>query len=220
MRALGLALLILVVNAPAHGQATGTVSGEVRVSGAAGRPVPLIDPVVVFIEDVARPFSPPQPLAIRQHNKQFHPRFLLAPQGAVVSFPNDDGVDHNVFSISPVSTFDLGYYGAGVARTVRFENPGAVRVYCNIHPEMIADVLVLANPYYARVGAGGRFTIERVPAGRHTVRAWFPYGPSASRSLDVPPAGVVAATFQLQSTVVTGAHDNKHGEPYFLDYQR
>lgn len=215
-RAGGLLFWVLVSTACAQG----TLRGTVQVVGTEGRPEPIVDPLVVLVEDVQTPFAPPQPLEIRQRDKQFHPRFLLVPQGALVSFPNDDALDHNVFSLSPVNAFDLGYYGAGIARKVRFEKPGAVRVYCNIHPEMIADVLVVANPHYVRVGSDGKFKIDGVPAGRHTVRAWFALGPSQAKGVDVPATGAADVDFRLQATVVTRAHDNKHGEPYYLDYQR
>lgn len=216
---MGWLVLLFAALAPAFAQ-TGSLTGQVQVVSTEGRPQPLVDPVVVFVEDIASAFAPPQPLEIRQRNKQFHPRFLLVPQGAVVSFPNDDSVDHNVFSLSPVNAFDLGYYGSGIARKVRFEKPGAVRVYCNIHPEMIADVLIVGNPHYVRIGPDGKFRIDGVPAGRRTVRAWFALGPSEAKPVEVSAGGVAQLDFRLQATVVTGAHDNKHGEPYFLDYQR
>lgn len=220
-RALALACALAPAGARAEALAgRATVTGRVQVVSAAGRAEQPMGPVVVFVEDLREGFPPPALLEIRQRNKQFHPRFLLVPLDGTVSFPNDDAVDHNVFSLSPVSSFDLGYYGAGVARQVRFDKPGAVRLYCNIHPGMIADVLVLANPYFARVGADGGFRIQGVPAGRRALRAWFPLGPSQAVNVDVPPGATASADFRLHATVATSSHENKHGEPYFLDYQR
>jgi hypothetical protein len=210
-----IAALWLTASASAE---TGTIAGTVRVVGTTGQPLRSA-PVLVFVEDVTRAFPPPQPLEIRQRGRQFHPRLLLVPVGASVAFPNDDVVDHNVFSLSPIASFDLGYFGTGAARRTSFEKPGAVRIYCNIHPQMIADVLVLANPHYAQVGEDGKFAIPQVPTGRRTLRAWFPHGPSVAKVVEVRASGAEAA-FELQATVTTTTHENKHGEPYFLDYQK
>lgn len=214
---LSIALLALPARAGDAPRA-GAIAGVVRVLGTDGQPMSA--PVIVFVEDLYRPFTAPRPLEVRQRGRQFHPRLLLVPVGSSVQFPNDDTVDHNVFSLSPIASFDLGYFGAGVSRSTAFDRPGAVRIYCNIHPQMIADVLVLANPHYAQVGADGSFAIGGVPAGTRSLRAWFPNGPSAARTVDVPAGGTARAAFELHATVTTSTHENKHGEPYFLDYQR
>ena len=213
---LALALLVSIA-AAARAQSTGSLAGQVQIAGADDRPAHADGPVVVFVEDLRVPFTPPAPLEIRQRGKQFHPQFLLVPQGGTVSFPNDDAVDHNVFSLSPVTPFDLGYYRSGVSKQVHFDRPGAVRVYCNIHSSMIADLLVLSNPYYALAGADGRYQVDNVPGGPHSVRAWFARGPSAGKTVTVPAGGRAQADFRLQATVATG-HENKHGEPYIIDY--
>ena len=218
MLVLLVALVLLVPQAIAQPAAPGAVAGLVRVVSPDGRFAPP-GPVIVFVEDLQQPFPPPAPLEIRQRDKQFQPQLLLVPQGSTVAFPNDDAVDHNVFSLSPVTPFDLGYFESGVSRQVKFDRPGAVRVYCNIHSSMIADVLVLPNPFYARVSADGTYRVDGVPAGLRRLRAWFPHGPSQGKSVTVSAGAAATADFRLQSTVVT-AHENKHGEPYFLDYPK
>src|SRR5262249_1205567 len=56
--------------------------------------------------------------SIAQHDEQFVPHVLPVLRGAVVQFPNDDNVYHNVFSLSSEAApngkgFDLGRYPKG-----------------------------------------------------------------------------------------------------------
>ena len=187
------------------------------VADARGSTLPL-PPVVVFVEDFVEPFSPAEALAVHQAGKRFQPGLLIVPVGAPVSFPNDDPIDHNVFSVSPVRTFDLGLFGGGKAKTVTFDKPGPVRIYCNIHPQMIGDILVIPNRHHALVAGDGTFAIEGVPPGPHRVRAWFARGPSAMLPVEVESGQEATLAFRLTQTVVTEAHLNKQGQPYAIKY--
>ena len=133
--------------------------------------------VVVYLEprgDAARaPLEPPaRPAEIRQDEERFEPRVLAVTRGTTVSFPNDDDVYHNVFSLARARTFDLGRYPKGSTRTVRFDRAGVVQVFCHIHADMSATVLVLDTPYFATPGADGRFRLDGVPPGEYTVVGW------------------------------------------------
>ena len=218
--ALALALFAGALPAIATAQApaaAGTIRGTVGVEDARGNALPLAE-AVVFVEDFVEPFTSAQAPAMHQVNKRFQPNLLVVSVGTPVAFPNDDPIDHNVFSVSPVKAFDLGLYSGGKAKTLTFERPGPIRIYCNIHPQMIADILVLPNRYFAVAGPDGRFTIPGVPAGPHRVRAWFARGPSAVRNANVDPGREESIAFRLVQTVVSENHLNKLGQPYPLQY--
>lgn len=110
--------------------------------------------------------------ALRQRDERFSPHVLPILAGTTVEFPNDDAVFHNVFSLSSARTFDLGRYARGSSRSVTFPNEGVVQVFCHIHADMSAFVLVLDNPFFVIPDADGRFVIEGVPPGAYQLVAW------------------------------------------------
>lgn len=73
---------------------------------------------------------------VSQKDKSFSVDQLSVKVGDTVKFTNDDPFFHNVFSLSPTLTFDLGSYPQGESRTVKFEEAGEVHVECAIHPSM------------------------------------------------------------------------------------
>jgi len=77
---------------------------------------------------------------IAQKNKTFSAKELKIKRGDTVSFPNHDPFFHNVFSLSPSKTFDLGSYPKGETRKVTFDKPGKVEVECAIHPHMFLTI--------------------------------------------------------------------------------
>ena len=123
---------------------------------------------------------------MNQQNLTFLPHVLAIPVGATVLFPNNDKVDHNVFSLSRSNKFNLGNYKPGERKTVRFDNPGIVELRCDLHAEMLAYILVMKNPYFAVTDDKGRFEIpdagyfskygipkiENLPAGKYTAKTW------------------------------------------------
>lgn len=165
------------------GEVRGTVAGPAR-------------PTVVALEREGGPVAlPPGPRVVMdQKNLAFLPPVLPVMRGTTVEFSNSDDVQHNVFSPSPsADKFDLGTYGPGATRTVRFAAPGDVLVLCNIHMEMEAHILVLETPWFATADAEGRWRIADVPAGRYVLRVWQGAWTPGTRTLEVPATGTVTA---------------------------
>lgn len=139
------------------------------------RDLPDVNRSVVYLASAPTgAFDAPVPGRSRmdQRNETFVPHVLAVTAGTVVDFPNSDAFYHNVFSLSKPRRFDLGRYPAGSSKSVRFDRPGIVRVFCEIHSHMNAFILVFAHPFFAVSDADGRYRIEDVPPGTYDVVAW------------------------------------------------
>ncbi|MGE3845083.1 MAG: carboxypeptidase regulatory-like domain-containing protein [Vicinamibacterales bacterium] len=212
------ALLILTLSAVsvlAQGPTTGgTIRGRVAVpdvAPSAGRPLvadlgggthPPIDRrrVVVYLESAPQQaFSDIRPGRARmdQRGQQFVPHVLAVTAGTVVDFPNNDKTFHNVFSLSRVRTFDLGRFAPGRTGSVRFDRPGIVPIFCDIHSHMSAYVLVFGHNYFALSDDNGRYTIENVPAGNYSLAVWSELGTAPARRVSVLDGAVVEADFRV-----------------------
>jgi plastocyanin len=130
-----------------------------------------------------------------QRNEAFAPHVLAIVAGTTVDFPNSDRTYHNVFSLSRTKSFDLGRYAAGRSKSVRFDRPGIVRVFCDIHSHMSAFILVFAHRFFDVTDAEGRYRIPNVPPGTYTVTFWNELAAAESRQVVVPEDGEVEANF-------------------------
>ena len=157
---------------------------------------------VVYLESapsLAFPDPEPQRATMDQRNEMFVPRVLAITVGTTVDFPNSDNTYHNVFSLRGPRPFDLGRYAAGRSKSVRFDRPGIVRVFCEIHSHMSAFILVFNHRYFAVTAADGRYQIGRVPPGRYTLVAWNEGAIRESRPIVVPEeGGAVEADFAVR----------------------
>jgi plastocyanin len=155
---------------------------------AAPRDVPDLLRSVVYLESAPRgAFESGESghAVMDQRNETFVPHVLAIMTGTTVDFPNSDKFYHNVFSLSKPARFDLGRYAAGRFRSVRFDKPGIVRVFCDIHSHMNAFILVFSHPFFALTDPEGRYRIENVPPGTYNVIAW-----NEGTASDPKPAGV------------------------------
>ncbi|ESQ86630.1 hypothetical protein ABAC460_22650 [Asticcacaulis sp. AC460] len=109
-----------------------------------------------------------------QKNVQFTPFVLAVPVGATVSFPNQDRVNHHVYSFSPAMPFQLPLYGKGQTRTVTFTKPGTDALGCNIHDSMSAYIHIVNTPYFATTGPDGKIILKGVPDGAGALKVWHP----------------------------------------------
>jgi plastocyanin len=176
---------------------------SVVVTDAAGSP--LAD-AVVSLEPVGAHAAtrPLQGVQIAQHDLQFDPQVTVIPVGTPVLFPNNDTVRHHVYSFSPAKTFQIKLYSGVPHAPIVFDKPGVAVLGCNIHDQMVAWVVVVDTPYYARSAAGGRLRIDGVPPGGYQMKVWH-----SSLPENAPPqaqALVVGATdVEQRVRLVAGA---------------
>jgi plastocyanin len=184
---------------------TGTVRGRVDVPS--GEPV-----AYVYVENVRGPMVRGQKVKIEQQNKSFVPPWAVVQRGTVVEFPNKDNIYHNVFSVSPGNTFDLGLYNSSESKTYVFDEAGSADIYCNIHPQMSASVLIVPNRHFAKVKADGTFEIADVPGGKRKIVAWSPGSRLSAEWVEVNAGASADVSLVLERK--TAGHRNKQGRPY------
>ncbi|HEX5483542.1 MAG TPA: hypothetical protein VFZ08_13040 [Terriglobia bacterium] len=162
------------VSLPAYslrGVSTGQVDADEAATHQKSRSNELSQ-VVVYLQGPGLPKGAPVTATLAQKDRRFDPDFVVVPVGSTVSFPNDDPVFHNVFSLSKTKKFDLGYYPRGETRKVKFDQPGVVQVYCHIHSDMSAAILVVPSAFWTRPSADGSFSFKNVPPGSYEIIAW------------------------------------------------
>ena len=183
----------------------GSADGGARVSvsdlGMGALHAPVDRRSVVYLDPAPRAAfdvrEEPRP-RLDQRNETFVPHVLAIVAGTTVDFPNSDHTYHNVFSLSKTKSFDLGRYAVGRSKSVRFDKPGIVRVFCDIHSHMSAFILVFAHRYFSVADPDGSYRLENVPPGTYNVVAWHEAASLESRRVVVPDAGgEVEANFTL-----------------------
>jgi plastocyanin len=203
------------------------VTGSVSVSRGTAAGAGKLDNAnaVVWLKPASGPVNRPRDSArphfkIVQHHKRFEPRVLVVPAGAIVDFPNLDPFFHNVFSMFDGKRFDLGLYESGTSHGAAFDTPGVCYIFCNIHPEMSAAVVVLDTPYHGISNAAGEFSIANVPPGRYFLFVWHGRGkPEAAgefpRDVTIPAENTALRTIRLiDSGQLLLPHKNKYGRDY------
>lgn len=155
--------------------------------GGVGETIVWIEKLPAGMAALPPPLERPE---LEQRQQAFAPRVLAVQVGTSVEFPNRDPVYHNVFSVSPAKRFDLGKYPKGQSRKLKFDKPGLVNVFCDIHSDMAAYVYVLPHHVFARPAAAtGRFALPELPAGAYVLKAWHPDRGELTQSVQVPRGG-------------------------------
>ena len=192
----------------------GTVTGTVSVLEKDGRKASDLSDVVVWVDGV-KVKAKPATVRVAMRAKSFTPHVVAVAVGGAVQFPNDDPLFHNAFSVSGENRFDLELYKRPKSGSWTALAPGIVRVFCNIHPQMSAIVVVRDNPYFAKANAAGSFVIEGVPAGRYALKAWHERGGEGTIEITVPAEGQAGAQLVLDASNFKRAqHKNKFGKDY------
>jgi plastocyanin len=172
--------------------------------------------IIYFIPEQAGSTSatePDQTFEIATLDKALSPTVMAVPRGARVSFPNNDPILHNLFSVSPDNGFDLGVYGPGEAPSVTFEQTGVVNIYCNVHHDMHAHVLVIDSPWRTRAASDGGFLIEGLPTGPGELHVWHRQSERWSQAVELPLSGPLQISLEVTKPLLP-AHRDKTGQPY------
>jgi hypothetical protein len=227
-KAAALLLLLLGYGEAARSQQV-TLSARVEIVPASGDPKPTdASGVVVWLDPLPRqaPLDDPPAMSPRpagrliQKHKAFIPHIIVVQAGSSVDFPNDDPFFHNVFSLFEGKRFDLGLYEAGSSRAVKFDRPGICYIFCNIHPQMSAVIVVVQTPHWAITDRSGTVTIPDVPPGRYVLHVWHERSlpetlKALTREISVTESSHSLGTLRVREAPgLNLAHKNKYGRDY------
>jgi plastocyanin len=152
---------------------------------------------VVYLEGSFPKRSSTTEKQMSQKDLTFVPSLLPVQTGTRVTFPNLDDTYHNIFSFSPAKRFDLGRYRPDETPipSVVFDVSGLVTVRCDIHEHMRALILVLDTPYFTMSDPEGRFRLNGLPSGHHTLKAWLSSKTTLERPVELTSGSTLRVNF-------------------------
>jgi len=158
-----------------------------------------------FVELVAkngRHRASPAKGVIDQVDKEFVPLVSMVPKGSTVSFPNSDNIQHQIYSFSKAKKFDLPLFATNESKTITFEQPGVVKMGCNIHDWMLSFLYVHESEFLVKSDDKGRAKFSSIPAGEYRLRIWSPRmksnGDIVDHDVTVAETGNSVITHQLK----------------------
>ena len=197
-----------------------TVRGTVNVLHHASNASGSAD-VIIWLtpSGPAGAVTPSAMVRLVQKDKRFTPHVLAVTVGTQIEFPNQDPFFHDVFSIYRGKPFDLGLYESGTARKIQFSQPGVSYIFCNIHPQMNAVVVVLKTAHFAITGKDGSLRIGHLTPGQYKLEAWYEFASDSelaalSRDIEITPGENTLGTITVHSSDAPKDHLNKYGETY------
>ena len=210
-------LLIVAMSGLLQG---GRISGHVSLSVEVSKPAVMLSPysrnryrppaerradndlsnIVIYIKSHNNllPSANAATAVVDQRNITLLPHVTVTEVGRPVKFLNSDAVYHNIFSLSKLSRFNLGRFPRGQSRQVIFDQVGTVEVFCDIHSDMSAVIIVVPNAFFAIPDADGNYMIDELPVGSYTVVAWRENHPEQIMHIDIKsPVDTVIINFAM-----------------------
>ena len=212
------ALVLLSVVALASGAHAAIVSGKINFVSKRGQN-PVVSETLVWLEPAGGKVIKKSPATFQMmtRGKMLIPHVMAIPVGSTVEFPNDDPISHNLFSLSSSNSFDLGLYRRGAGKSHKFDTPGLVNVYCNVHPNMSSVIQVMATPHYVFADPSGNYALTDVPPGKYKLTAWNEQGGQIDTPVEVSNAGAVSGNLSVtldSRNYRATQHTDKLGKPY------
>ncbi len=164
---------------------------------------------IVAVKNVSLPDSyqpPASSLVLENRNCRFQPHVAVLTTGGTIEAVNRDPFYHSVhlYGLKQLNVA-LGPFRSKVVELPN--RPGYVIVKCDVHGWMQAFVRVDKHPFHAVTGEDGRFQIEGVPPGPHTLEVWHEFLGPMEYDVTVAPDSSLPVTIAYQ----TAAESRKEG---------
>ncbi len=196
------------------------VSGTLEIILKGDKKKDDVSSAVVYLDELKEatvtPAEMKKDFSMSTKNKELTPRAMVVPIGAKVAFPNYDPIFHNLFSVSVPNDFDLGLYKGGASKSQTFTKPGIVRVFCNVHPQMSATIIIANSSYFTTADKSGNFNLGQIPDGTYMLRAYSEEG-QAEQKIQVSTTPLNAKLSIDGRNFKKLKHKNKFGKDYSTD---
>ncbi len=110
---------------------------------------------------------------VSQKGRTFNPGLVVIVPGDTIQWLNDEDreIDHNVYSLNKVKTFDLGRHERGSIMELTVDKVARLTYFCSVHKRMEGRLIVLPSRHFTILEKPGTFIIPNVPRGNWTLQA-------------------------------------------------
>ena len=223
MIAIGSAAVTLAGAAPAFA-AGGTITGTVKYDGTAPQPKKVevtkdkdvcglkphfeeelqvdsgggIANAVVIVKGASGAVKPGD-VKFDQKGCDYVPHVLAFPAGSTVHIMNDDGILHNIHTVStknPAFNMAQPKFKKEIKQTI--SQPEIIKVNCDAHGWMHGWWVATDTPYFAVTDDKGNYSISGVPPGNYSVEVWQEKLGTMDQKADVKDGATATTNFTMK----------------------
>lgn len=131
--------------------------------------------------------APSEAVILDQKGCMYSPHVWGAMTGQDVIIKNSDKTLHNVHSLSKTNKeFNMAMPKIVRKKTRTFDSAEAMfKIKCDVHPWMSTFVGIFDHPFFSVSDEEGNFSIDNLPAGTYTVRAWHERLPAQTQTITI-----------------------------------
>jgi hypothetical protein len=164
----------------------------------------------VFIDKIKEGKKWPEPeggnYLINQKGCRFIPWAQVIKPGPITIRNSDKGVLHNINTREMIGVekgrvvkrtmFNFGQPDPGdIAQDIKPRRSSYISINCEAHNFMFGFMMAPKHPYAVVVNEDGSYSIDNIPPGKYTVKAWHPRFGIKKTKLTVAEGGAVDANF-------------------------
>jgi plastocyanin len=150
--------------------------------------------------DAGKPVAHAAPVRLDNRKCAFVPHVVVASVGDVLEMHNEDPFLHDAHAW--LGTDTLFNVAIPKGRTVHhvLDRAGIAHVNCNVrHTWMHAYVFVTEDPFRVVTDGNGRFVLDDVPPGTHTITVWHEMLGSQERQVTVGPGETATVNVEFEA---------------------
>jgi hypothetical protein len=147
---------------------------------------------------------------INQKGCRFRPWAQVVRPGPITIRNSDKGVLHNINMREMIGVekgrvvkrtmFNFGQPDPGdIEQAVKPRRSAFIGINCEAHNFMFGFMMAPKNPYAVVVGEDGSYSLDNVPPGDYTVKAWHPRLGVIKSKVTVPAKGAAEANFAFKA---------------------